>query len=85
MASVDTQSDNKRFAKEQKAKFPLLCDPAKEMTQAYGVLSPRGFANRWTIYIDKEGVVQKIDQKVKPNSAGKDMLDAFEELDFAKK
>jgi len=85
MASIDTEVDNARFAKEQKAKFPLLCDPAKEMTKAYGVLSSRGYANRWTIYIDKEGIVKKIDQKVKVKSAGKDMIKTFAELGFAKK
>src|SRR5436190_8961607 len=54
MASVDPiegEQGNKAFAETHKADFPLLSDPSKEVAAAYGVLSPRGFASRWTFYI----------------------------------
>lgn len=48
MANVDTLDDNTAFAKKESADFPLLSDPTKETAKAYGVLSERGFASRWT-------------------------------------
>ena len=85
MASNDTPEDNKKFAEMHEADYPILSDPSKEVPEAYGVLHPRGFCNRWTFYIDKEGVIQKIDKKVKAASAGEDMVAAMTELGFAKK
>ena len=85
MISVDQAEENQRFATEHGGEtFPILSDPAKEMAKAYGVLHPRGFCNRWTFYIDKEGVIQKIDKKVKPATAGADMVAAMQELEWAK-
>jgi len=88
MASVDTVDDNRRFAKEQKANFPLLCDTSKDVTKLYGALTTYGnnsLARRWTIYIDKEGIVRMIDTDVKPMSAGPDMVANFAALGFEKK
>lgn len=85
MVSHDTPEDNKKFAETHGAEYPILSDPSKEMPAAYGVLHKRGYCNRWTFYIDKEGVIQKIDKKVKPASAGDDLVEAMGELGFAKK
>ena len=85
MVSHDTPEDNQRFAEEHGGGFPILSAPSKEMPKAYGVLHPRGFCNRWTFYIDKEGVIQKIDKKVKPASAGDDLVAAMKELSFPEK
>ncbi|MFK7733292.1 MAG: peroxiredoxin [Pseudomonadales bacterium] len=73
MASVDPLADNIGFAKQQKADFPLLSDPEKQVAKAYGVLAAGGYAKRHTIYVDKQGVVSKIDQAVKPASSAEDM------------
>ena len=84
MVSVDKPEDNARFATEHGgSKFPILSDPSKEMAKAYGVLHPRGFCNRWSFYIDKAGVIQKIDRKVRPVSAGADMVTATKELGWS--
>ncbi len=84
MVSVDQAEDNQRFAAEHGGNtFPILSDPSKEMAKTYGVLHPRGFCNRWTFYIDKEGVIQKIDKKVKPATAGADVAAAVAELGWA--
>ena len=77
MASVDTLEDNTAFAKatsvklgenvveKKEADFPMLADPTKEVATKYGVLNPqRGFANRWTFYIDKSGRIAEIDKDV---------------------
>ncbi|MGC4085906.1 MAG: redoxin domain-containing protein [Vicinamibacterales bacterium] len=67
MASVDPidgAQGNKAFAEAHKADFPLLSDPTKETAKAYGVLTERGFANRWTFYIGKDGRIQAIDKDV---------------------
>src|ERR1700704_6676166 len=47
MASVDALEDNKGFAEQQHADFPLLADTAKKTAEAYGVLGQNGLANRW--------------------------------------
>jgi thioredoxin-dependent peroxiredoxin len=73
MASVDPLADNKGFAEKEKADFPILSDPTKETATAYGVLTERGFANRWTFYIDKDGRIAYIDKAVKPASSAEDM------------
>ena len=46
--------------------------PRKRPT-AYGVLSERGFANRWTFYIGKDGKIAAIDKEVKPATSAEDM------------
>ncbi len=72
MASVDAlegEKGNIAFAKEHKADFPLLSDPAKETATAYGVLGQRGVANRWTFYIDKSGAITYIDKDVNAHLA----------------
>jgi len=84
MASVDTLEDNTAFAAEHEAGFPILADPSKEMTGAYGVLMEVGFANRWTYYIDIDGIILKIDKQTRPATAGQDLNRTMEELGFPK-
>jgi thioredoxin-dependent peroxiredoxin len=92
MASVDPLADNAAFAKatsvkmgdtvveKKAADFPMLSDPTKQTAKAYGVLNERGFANRWTFYIDKSGKVVAIDTAVKPATSAEDMLARLAEL-----
>jgi peroxiredoxin Q/BCP len=87
MASVDPvegEKGNKAFAASEKADFPMLSDPTKEVAAAYGVLNPeRGVANRWTFYIDKSGKIAAIDKAVKPPTSAEDMLARLAELKVA--
>ena len=86
MASVDPLDDNKGFAEQQKADFPLLSDPTKATATAYGVLNPeRGFASRWTFYIGKDGRITAIDKAVKPDTSAQDMAAKLGELGVATK
>ncbi|MBC52366.1 MAG: peroxiredoxin [Gammaproteobacteria bacterium] len=82
MASVDSVEKNTDFAAEYGLDFPVLADPAKTMTADYGVLGASGFANRWTYYIDAQGVVVQIDKSTNPSSAGRDLARSMAELGF---
>ena len=88
MASVDPiegEKGNKAFAAEHKADYPLLSDPTKDTAKAYGVLTERGFANRWTFYIGKDGRIAAIDKAVKPATAAEDVAAKLAELKVAAK
>jgi thioredoxin-dependent peroxiredoxin len=83
MASVDPlegEQGNAAFAKAQGADFPLLSDADKSVATKYGVLSGRGFANRWTFYIDKNGRIAYIDKAVRPETSAEDMIARLGEL-----
>ncbi len=82
MASTDSIEDNTGFAKKNNASFPILADADKSMGTAYGVLSPAGYANRWTYYIDINGLILAIDKSVSPASAGTDLVDNLTRLGF---
>ena len=73
MASVDELDDNKGFAAQQKADFPLLSDPTKATARAYGVLHPMGYAKRHTFYIGADGRILAIDETVVPETSAQDM------------
>jgi peroxiredoxin Q/BCP len=84
-ASVDTPEDNKRFAESLSCDYPILSDPDKSVAKKYGVLNPaRGFANRWTFYIDKDGIIREIDKKVKTATHGADVAAKVAELGIDK-
>lgn len=77
---------NKRFAESLKLDYPILSDPGKEVARAYGVLKgTRRHAARHTIYIGVDGKVLYIDKKVKPWTAGVDMVRRLEALGFRKR
>jgi thioredoxin-dependent peroxiredoxin len=88
MASVDPiegEKGNKAFAASEKADFPMLGDPTKEVATSYGVLNPDwGVANRWTFYIDKDGKIAAIDNAVKPPTSAEDVLAKLAELKVPK-
>ena len=76
---MDSPAANAAFAKQISIKFPLLSDMNKRMLTAYGIL--KGYdeqgdtyewAQRANIVIDKNGIVQHIeegDSAVNPNNA----------------
>jgi peroxiredoxin Q/BCP len=83
-ASVDTPEENKRFAESLDLDYPILSDPDKSVAKAYGVVNPtRGLANRWTFYIDKNGIIKEVDKEVKPDNAGADVASKLKELGLA--
>jgi len=79
-ASVDDAEQNKKFAESLNLDYPILSDPTKETAKAYGVLNERGMANRWTFYIDKNGKIAHIDQKVNTETHGNDIATELNSL-----
>jgi peroxiredoxin Q/BCP len=83
--SVDDLETNTRFAQSVEADYPILSDASKTVATAYGVLSPQGFARRWTFYIGPDGKILYIDKNVNPSTASQDILARLKELNVAKK
>jgi len=83
MASVDPIEENRGFAEQQKADFPLLSDPTKETARAFGVLSGGGYAARHTFYIGVDGRILAIDRNVRPATSAEDMAATLGELEIA--
>jgi peroxiredoxin Q/BCP len=83
-ASVDTPDDNRKFGESLGVDYPILSDPTKSVAKAYGVLNEqRGFANRWTFYIDKDGILREIDKKVNAAQAAPDVAAKVKQLGLA--
>ncbi len=81
--STDKLDDQQKFTDKEHLNFPLIADNTKEATKAYGALSPRGFANRYTFVIDKQGVIRKVYTKVTPKDHPAEVL-AFVKEHLAK-
>ena len=85
-ASCDEADKNTEFAKSLMLDYPILSDPEKSVAKAYGVVHEgREVPERWTFYIDKEGVIKAIDNKVATESHGADIAKKLDELGVAKK
>ena len=93
MVSTDTPEQNKAFADQEQADFPMLSDPERKVAEAYGVLNavnpqrpdaPRR-ARRWTFYIGPDGLIRKIDKAVAPATAGEVLAATLEALGVKKK
>jgi peroxiredoxin Q/BCP len=95
MASVDPLEENIKFAKatsvklgekvveKKEADFPMLSDADKSVAKAYGVLNEKGFAFRWTFYVDRNGRIAAIDKMVRPETSAEDMIAKLGELKVA--
>jgi len=80
------EKGNKVFAESLKLDYPILSDFDKKVAEAYGVVHEgRAFPERWTFFIDKEGVIKEIDKKVSTKEHGKDIAKKLDELGVAKK
>ncbi len=77
--SVDKLDDQNKFTDKEKLTIPLLADPDKKVTEAYGALGKSGYANRYTYVIDKKGVVRKIYDKVNPEKHPEEVLKYIQE------
>ena len=84
MASTDPVAKNAEFAADTAADFPLLSDPDGEVAKAYGVYS-NGFARRHTFYIDRDGLISRIDRSVRPSRSAEDMISNLADLGVARR
>jgi peroxiredoxin Q/BCP len=85
-ASCDDAETNKKFAASLGLDYPILSDPSRKISDAFGVTnSERKNPQRWTIYIGKDGKILFIDKAVKTANHGQDIAAKLEELGVAKK
>ncbi|BCU69223.1 peroxiredoxin [Stygiolobus caldivivus] len=64
--SVDSVTTQKRFAEKYNAKFPVVSDKEKKISEAYQVLNEKGTsAQRVTFIIDEEGKIVEVLEKLK--------------------
>ncbi len=85
-ASVDVPDYNKKFAESLSCDYPILSDADKSVAKAYGVVHEgRAVPERWTFYIDKEGIIRAIDKKVVTAKAAPDVAAKLKELGIAAK
>jgi thioredoxin-dependent peroxiredoxin len=84
--AVEGEKGNKAFAESLSLDYPILSDPDKGTAKAYGVLNAeRGFAQRWTYYIGKDGKVLFVDKAIKTGTAGADVVAKLKELGVPEK
>ena len=81
MISVDDPQTNREFAESLDSDFPILSNPTREVAEAYGVVTAQGtFPHRWTFIIGGDGKVLRIDRRVNPSTAGRDLVAHMREL-----
>ena len=81
MISVDDPQTNREFAESLDSDFPILSNPTREVAEAYGVVTAQGtFPYRWTFIIGGDGKVLRIDRRVNPSTAGRDLVAHMREL-----
>lgn len=83
--SVEGDKGNAAFAKSLELDYPILSDPSKKTATDFGVLNPKGMANRWTFYIGKDGKILFIEKAVKTATHAGDIAAKLAELGVAKK
>ena len=93
MVSVDTPEENKKFAEQEQADFPMLSDPEKKVAEAYGVLPPVNpdrpeaprYARRWMFFIGPDGKILHIEKASHTADAGEYLAKTLAELGVKKK
>ena len=80
-ASVDTPELQREVRQVARPRLPHPERSRQERRQGVRrAAMPRGIANRWTFYIDKEGIIKAIDKKVNAPQAGPDIAAKVKEL-----
>lgn len=72
--STDAAADQQKFIDKEKLNFPLIADPEKKATEAFGALGRSGYAARYSFVIDKTGVVRKVYTTVDVNKHPAEVL-----------
>jgi peroxiredoxin Q/BCP len=93
MVSVDKPEDNKAFADQEQANFPMLSDPSMKVAEEYGVLPPVNpakpdaprYARRWMFFIDGNGKIIHIETQGHTADAGTFLATKLAELGVKKK
>ena len=86
MVSVDKPEDNKAFAEQEQADFPMLSNPEQDVAKAYGVVPPTcGLAKRWMFFIGPDGKILHVETQGHTADAGTFLAAKLEELGVKKK
>ncbi len=83
VAGISTQdvANQKTFAQKDALRHPLLADVGGVAARAFRVRGNRsGFAERVTIYVAPDGSVARVDEAVRPATAGEDALAVLADL-----
>ena len=79
--SPDDEKSHEKFREKMNIPFLLASDTNHQISQEYGVYGPKKFmgketmgVNRTTFLIDKDGKIEKIFNKVKPNGHSIEVL-----------
>ena len=69
--------DNTAFAKKNNLTYPLLCDTERALGMAYGACTDAKakYASRVSILVGKDGKIEKLYPKVKPQEHAQQVLD----------
>ena len=84
-SSADSVEALRRFKEENEASFTMLSDKDGSAAKAFGAFNPIGFAKRWTIYVDDNGKILKVDKNVNVRTAGQDLAENLSKLGFPKR
>jgi thioredoxin-dependent peroxiredoxin len=79
--SVDSVDSHVQFCTKENLTFKLLADPAHQVVDKYGSLSPNGVAARNTFIVDPKGVIRKVFVKVQPNPHSAEVLATLDTLE----
>ena len=72
--SLDSPESHRRFRQKHSLNFPLLADESGRASEALGVLTDRGLANRVTFLLDPDGKIAKVYPEVSPEMHADDIL-----------
>ncbi len=74
--SVDSADSHKSFKQKFSLPFPLLVDEDKSISKAYGTLNEKGYCNRMTFLIGKDGKIKKVYSQVQVDGHSADLLNS---------
>lgn len=78
---ADGEKGQKAFAKQWNLPFPLVPDTERKLSMLYGAAKqPTDLAQRMTVVIDKQGIVQLVDTNVNVDTHGQDMVNKLRDL-----
>ncbi len=84
--SPDNEAKHKKFISKFELPFPLLCDEDKKLSEAYGVWVEKSMYGkkymgvaRTTFIIGKDGRIESIFEKVKPDGHHDEVLSALKD------
>ncbi len=85
--SPDKTSKHRKFIDKYEFQYDLLADPEKETIKKFGLWGPKKFMGkeitgvyRTTLFVDEEGLVTHIIDKVKTKEHGEQILSVLQEM-----